>query len=61
MIERFAGESNRRVLVDSLTGQKLFTGNADLATEAASKGELVEVGAGTSIIQQGGDDNWSAR
>ncbi|MFZ0662377.1 MAG: TIR domain-containing protein [Acidobacteriaceae bacterium] len=57
MIERFAGESNRRVLVDSLTGQKLFTGNADLATEAASKGELVEVAAGTSIIQQGGDDN----
>ncbi|MGH9617207.1 MAG: TIR domain-containing protein [Acidobacteriaceae bacterium] len=56
MIERFAGESNRRVLIDSLTGQKLFTGNPDLATEAASRGELVEVAAGTSIIQQGGDD-----
>jgi len=57
MIERFAGEPNRRVLVESLKGQKLFVGNADLATEAAATGELFEVEAGSSIIQHGADDN----
>jgi len=57
MIERFAGESNRRVLVDSLTGQKLFTGNSNLTAEAAVVGELIEVAEGASIIQQGAQDN----
>jgi predicted nucleotide-binding protein len=57
MIERFAGESNRRVLVDSLTAQKLFTANPDLVAEAAAIGELIEVATGVSIIQQGAEDN----
>ncbi|SEG31831.1 Cyclic nucleotide-binding domain-containing protein [Bryocella elongata] len=57
MIERFAGESNRRVLLDALLSQKLIAGNLDLATEAAAIGELSQITAGESIIHQGGDDN----
>jgi predicted nucleotide-binding protein len=57
MIERFAGEPNFRVLLESLKGQKLFTGNPDVAAEAAAIGELIEVAAGTSIIQQDAEDN----
>lgn len=57
MIERFLGESNHRILVEVLTGQKLFKGNPEIAEKVAMIGELVEVAAGCSIIEQGGEDN----
>ena len=54
---RFAGDAGRRILLDALNGQKLIAGNVELANQVASIGELVDVTAGTAIIEQGGDDN----
>jgi CRP/FNR family transcriptional regulator, cyclic AMP receptor protein len=57
MIDRFAGESGRRVLVEALKTQKLVNGNADLADRIATVGELIEVEPAGRIIEQGGFDN----
>jgi len=57
MKSRFAGDSGKRILPESLRDQKIVSGNPDLAQEIASVGTLVEVNAHTSIITQGGDDN----
>jgi CRP/FNR family transcriptional regulator, cyclic AMP receptor protein len=57
MKKRFAGDSGRQVLVDTLKDQKMVAGNADIAEEIARIGELIEVKAGTAIITQGGDDS----
>jgi CRP/FNR family cyclic AMP-dependent transcriptional regulator len=57
MKNRFAGDSGRQVLVDTLRDQKMVAGNADLAEEIARIGELIEVKTGTSIITQGGEDS----
>jgi CRP/FNR family cyclic AMP-dependent transcriptional regulator len=57
MKNRFAGDSGRQVLVDTLKDQKMVAGNADLAGEIARIGELVEVKTDTAIITQGGEDS----
>jgi len=57
MKDRFTGDAGRRILLDALAGQKIVAGNAELAAEIASIGELVDVTTGTAIIEQGGDDN----
>jgi CRP/FNR family transcriptional regulator, cyclic AMP receptor protein len=57
MKDRFTGDAGQRILLDALNGQKLISGNAELAAQVASIGELVDVTAGTAIIEQGGDDN----
>jgi CRP-like cAMP-binding protein len=54
MKDRFAGQ---RVLLEKLKEQRLIAGNADLAKQVASFGELVQVPAGTAIIRQGNADN----
>jgi CRP/FNR family cyclic AMP-dependent transcriptional regulator len=57
MIDRFAGESGRRILLETLREQKTVSGNADLAEQIASTGKLINVKAGETIITQGDDDN----
>ena|ERR1035437_4602504 len=57
MIDRFAGEAGRRILLGVLKEQKLIAGNADMADRVISLGELVNVESGVGIIKQGDDDN----
>jgi CRP/FNR family cyclic AMP-dependent transcriptional regulator len=52
-----SGFAAKNVLVDALTQQKIVAGNAELAEQIASIGELIDVPAGTTIIHQGGEDN----
>jgi CRP/FNR family cyclic AMP-dependent transcriptional regulator len=53
MKARFAGESGRKILVETLMNQRLIRGNVGLAEKIADFGELVEVDHGTTIIEQG--------
>lgn len=57
MKDRFAGSVGRRILLETLKEQKLIAGNTELADQVASIGELVDVEAGATIIEQGNDDN----
>jgi CRP/FNR family cyclic AMP-dependent transcriptional regulator len=57
MKNRFAGDSGRHALVDTLKDQKMVAGNAELAEEIARIGELIDVKTDTAIITQGGDDS----
>jgi CRP/FNR family cyclic AMP-dependent transcriptional regulator len=57
MKNRFAGDSGRQALVDTLKDQKMVAGNAELADDIAKIGDLIEVKTGTAIITQGGEDS----
>ena len=57
MKDRFEGSAGRRILLETLKEQKLIAGNTELADQVASIGELVDVEAGATIIEQGNDDN----
>lgn len=57
MLERFQGEAGRRLRVDALITQKLVGGNRDLAELLADKAKLLEVKAGTILVEQGASDN----
>jgi predicted nucleotide-binding protein len=57
MKRRFEGETGKRVLVDSLKGQKLVGGNQALAEEIAATGELIELDKNAALIEQGAADN----
>ena len=56
MKERFEGEDGRRVLVELLGEQKMVGGDAALAVEIATVGELREVQRDTLLIDQNGED-----
>ena len=57
MIQRFEGDKGRKVLIDTLKDQKIVAGNEDLAEAIVAHADLIEIPTGTSIIEQGGDDN----
>lgn len=57
LIQRFQGYRGRNLLMDTLREQKIVSGNAELAQGIAEVAELVDIQPGTSIIQQGGEDN----
>jgi predicted nucleotide-binding protein len=57
MIERFQGESGRQNLIGALRDQKIVAGNEGLAEQIANMGSLLEVTPGTTIIEQGAEDN----
>jgi CRP/FNR family cyclic AMP-dependent transcriptional regulator len=44
-------------LIDALKEHKIVAGNQELASQIAATGELVDVPAGTPVIEQGSDDN----
>ena len=56
MKERFEGEDGRRVLVELLREQKMVGGDAALAVEIATVGELREIQRDTLLIDQNGED-----
>lgn len=53
MIERFQGDEGRRRLVATLSEHRLIANRQELAERLAVAGELMEVPAGTAIINQG--------
>ncbi|MBF4003025.1 nucleotide-binding protein [Burkholderia pseudomallei] len=57
MIERFAGDTGKRLLVDAFQAQRIVGGDSNLAKELADSVELIEVKTGQTIIQQDGEDN----
>jgi CRP/FNR family cyclic AMP-dependent transcriptional regulator len=57
MIERFQAEKGRQHLIEALKAQKIVAGEQALAERIAELGSLMEVGAGTVIIEQGAEDN----
>ena len=57
MIERFEGGSGRQNLIEALCNQKIVAGNLALAEEIANLGSLMEVSDGSTIIEQGAEDN----
>ena len=56
MKKRFEGEDGRRVLVELLREQKMVGGDAALAVEIATVGELREIQRDTLLIDQNGED-----
>jgi predicted nucleotide-binding protein len=56
MIDRFEGDAGRKTLLKALADQRMVAGNTALAEEIVASGELMEVKAGTAIIEQGNDD-----
>lgn len=57
MKDRFTGKTGQRLLLETLKQQRLVAGNAELANQVASVGELIDVAQGTAIIQQGNEDS----
>jgi CRP/FNR family transcriptional regulator, cyclic AMP receptor protein len=57
MISRFKGVTGREVLLETVREQKIVCGSVEIAQELVDSGELLEVPAGNSIIEQGTADN----
>lgn len=57
MLNRFEGDSGRRLRVDSLAAQKMVAGNRELADQLADIVQLRQLRAGEVLIEQGGTDN----
>lgn len=57
MIERFEGDTGRRLLIDALSSQKIVAGNAALAEELAASVTLLEVEQGKVLIEQDTEGN----
>src|SRR5262245_3072779 len=55
--KRFEGDEGRRRLVEALRDQKMVGGNAALAEELATQGELLDITPQAVLIEQGADDN----
>ena len=52
MLNRFKGETGKRLLIKSFCSHKIVGGNYALAEKLTNVSELVEIQKGTSIIQQ---------
>ena len=52
MINRFVGDTGRRLRIDAFKNQTLVAGNQELAEKFADMSKLIEVPAGVSIINQ---------
>lgn len=57
LIERFRGPEKRSALLEALRALRLVQGNDDLANDLADRVELLELGPGETLIQQGASDN----
>jgi CRP/FNR family cyclic AMP-dependent transcriptional regulator len=57
MKERFEGESNRALLIETLRRQDIVEHDAALAERFANVGQVVSLSPGTEIIGQGDGDN----
>jgi predicted nucleotide-binding protein len=57
LIDRFSGAEGERALRETIRGAKLVQGNADLADAFLGAGEVIAFDKGSTLIEQGGDDN----
>lgn len=57
MIERFEGQSGRRLRIEAFTTQRMVVGNRLLAEELADRVQLRALDAGEILIEQGANDN----
>lgn len=57
LINRFAGDAGKRLLIDALSSQRIVSGNRELATKLADCSELIEIKTGESIINQNDSTN----
>ncbi|MFV8671222.1 cyclic nucleotide-binding domain-containing protein [Ralstonia pseudosolanacearum] len=57
MLGRFQGDAGRRLTIDALITQKLVGGNRDLVELLADKVQLLEINAGSVLIEQGASEN----
>ncbi|MCK1524743.1 TIR domain-containing protein [Bradyrhizobium sp. 17] len=57
MIERFEGDTGRRLLLDALSSQKIVAGSAALAEELAASVALLQVEPGEVLIEQDTEGN----
>lgn len=57
MLDRFQGESGKRLLIEAIAGQKIVAGNKKLAEELANHINLVLIELGSFLIEQGNADN----
>jgi CRP/FNR family cyclic AMP-dependent transcriptional regulator len=56
MIDRFAGQRGKQLLVDEMRRQKLAYGILDLPEALADAGQVVPIKQGQSLIEQGAED-----
>ena len=57
MIDRFLGDSGRRLRLEALLGQKIVAGNPALAQELVDLVEILHLQAGDVLIEQNASDN----
>lgn len=57
MIQRFEGDSGKRLLIQTLLNQKIISGNHELASAFADVLKLQSVKSGDPIIEQDASDN----
>lgn len=57
LIDRFAGAEGERALRDAIRGAKLVQGNAELVDAFLRVGAIIAFEKGSTLIEQGGDDN----
>lgn len=57
MIQRFQGDTGKRLRIEALANQKIVGGNRKLAEALANSVELLEVQPGELLIEQGSSEN----
>lgn len=57
MLQRFTGESGRRLRVQALLSQKLIAGNRELAEKLSDSAKFFEISKGQTLIEQNTADN----
>lgn len=57
MINRFMGDSGKRLRVEAIQNQKLVSGNRELAESIADNIKLRSLASGETLVEQGASDN----
>ena len=57
MLQRFTGESGRRLRVQALLSQKLIAGNLELAEKLSDSAKFFELSKGQTLIEQNAAEN----
>lgn len=57
MLQRFTGESGRRLRVQALLSQKLIAGNLELAEKLSDSAKFFELSKGKTLIEQNAAEN----
>lgn len=57
MIDRFTGDKGQRLRIEGFLYQKLVTGDRSLAEDLSRSVDIIAIQTGTTLIEQGADDN----